>query len=49
MSNASEMCEVFVMLTNIQKFLRLGMRNFLGIVIIWTQTYRKIFKSALVY
>ena len=25
------------------------MRNFQGIVFIWTQTYKKIFKSALVY
>ena len=32
-----------------QKFLGLRMGNFQGIVFIWTQTYREIFKSALVY
>ena len=30
-------------------FLGLRMRNFQGIVFIWTQTYSKTFKSALVY
>ena len=32
-----------------QKLLGLGMRNFQGIDFVWTQTYREIFKSALVY
>ena len=32
-----------------REFLGLGMLNFQGIVFIWTQTYREIFKSALVY
>ena len=32
-----------------REFLGLRMRNFESIVFIWTQTYRKIFKSALVY
>ena len=30
------------------EFLGLRMRNFQGIIFIWTQTYREIFKSALV-
>ena len=32
-----------------QEFLELRMRNFQGIVFIWTQTYREIFESASVY
>ena len=32
-----------------QEFLGLRMRNFQGIVFIWTQTYGGIFKSALMY
>ena len=32
-----------------REFLGLRMWNFQGIVFIWTQTYREIFKSALVY
>ena len=31
------------------ELLELRMRNFEGIVFIWTQTYSEIFKSALVY
>ena len=30
-------------------FLELRMQNFQGIVFTWTQTYKEIFKSALVY
>ena len=33
----------------VREFLGLRMWNFQGIVFIWTQTYREIFKSALVY
>ena len=33
----------------IREFLGLRMQNFRGVVFIWTQTYREIFKSALVY
>ena len=33
----------------IREFLGLRMRNFQGIAFIWTQTYREICKSALVY
>ena len=32
-----------------REFSGLGMRNFWGIVFIWTQAYGEIFKSALVY
>ena len=32
-----------------KEFFELRMRNFQGIVFIWTQTYAEIFKSALVY
>ena len=32
-----------------QEFLGLKMRNFQGIIFIWTRTYGEIFKSALVY
>ena len=31
------------------EFIGLRMQNFQGIAFIWTQTYREIFKSALVY
>ena len=31
------------------EFLGLRMQNFLGIIFLWTQKYREIFKSALMY
>ena len=32
-----------------QEFLGFRMQNFQGFIFIWTQTYKEIFKSALVY
>ena len=32
-----------------REFLGLRKQNFQGIVLVWTQTYRQIFKSTLVY
>ena len=40
-------CKLYWCIT--REFLRLKTRNFQGITFIWTQTYKTIFKSALVY
>ena len=40
-------CKLYGFIT--WEFLELRMRNFPGIIFIWKQTYREIFKSALVY
>ena len=47
MLNFSEIYKLHGKIT--PEFLRLSMRNFQGIVFIWTPTYTEIFKSALVY